>query len=246
MEYVIIIVVSCIATFLSSVSGGGASMINIPAYLMLGIPFPLASVMQKASSTCWVLPASYNYLKKRKIDWSFIVYGSLIGLLGVWLGVKTILSVDQRILEIVIGILILLLVVYSFFKKEFGVVEKVTSKIQKTFSYPWMFLFGFYEALFGAGNGVFFSAVTVQTRGYDLARALGHYYAIVFPWVLFACILLMTKGYIDMYYIISAVAGSLVGGWYGSKLGSMKGSKFIRYIFIAMGFVLGLKLLIGI
>ena len=102
-------------------SGGGASVINIPVFLWLGIHLPLAMATQKVSSTFWVLPASYNFLKGRKVDWPFLITFALIGLVGAYLGVLVILQTNQRIMELVIGILILALVAYTYLKKDEGI-----------------------------------------------------------------------------------------------------------------------------
>lgn len=67
-DIVIVFLVSFAATALSSMSGGGASVITIPALLLMGVSFPLATAAQKVCSTFWVLPAAYNYLKDRKVD----------------------------------------------------------------------------------------------------------------------------------------------------------------------------------
>ncbi|MFH0770105.1 MAG: hypothetical protein V1926_01875 [Candidatus Peregrinibacteria bacterium] len=41
MKFLAIFCVTLFATFLSAMSGGGASTINLPVFLLLGIPFPL-------------------------------------------------------------------------------------------------------------------------------------------------------------------------------------------------------------
>jgi len=66
---------------LSSMSGGSVSVINIPVLLSLGILFLMATAAKKVSSSFWVLLASYNYLKDRKVDWRFLLLLSIIGLI---------------------------------------------------------------------------------------------------------------------------------------------------------------------
>lgn len=65
---VILFLTAIVATALSSMSGGGASVITIPVTMLLGYSFPLALAAQKIASIFWVLPAAYNYLKDRKFD----------------------------------------------------------------------------------------------------------------------------------------------------------------------------------
>ncbi len=243
----IIFTTSIIATALSSMSGGGASMINIPVFLALGIPFPLAMVAQKISSAFWVLPASRNYLKGRKIDWVFLILFALIGLVGVYIGVQFIIQVNKEIMERVIGVLILSLVIYTYFKKDVGVSEhKVYSKFRQRLSYVFALILGFYESIFGSGNGIMFSMVAFYTRGFDFVDALGYYFSVAFPWVVFAAILLVSKGYFSWSVVIPAVLGSFIGGYIGSKYARYKGNEFIKMMFIVIGGILGFKLVLGI
>src|SRR3990167_3631293 len=109
MEIVIILLTTFVSTVLSSMSGGGASIINLPVFLLLGISFPTGVSIQKISSAFWVLPAAYNFLKDRKIDWVFLFLFSLIGLIGAYFGVIAAININQRYLEIAIGVLIICL-----------------------------------------------------------------------------------------------------------------------------------------
>ncbi|KKQ60591.1 MAG: hypothetical protein US81_C0016G0020 [Parcubacteria group bacterium GW2011_GWE2_38_18] len=229
VTFFIIFITSLIATALSSMSGGGASVINIPVLLSLGIPFPMATAAQKVSSSFWVLPASYNYLKDRKVDWRFLLLFSTIGLIGVYAGVAVIMQTNQRLLQIIIGILILLLVAYTYFKKDVGLDEKkVYSKLRRSIAYVFALILGFYESFFGSGNGIMFSIVTA------------------FPWCVFAAGLLIYKGNFSWAIMTPIVLGSLIGGQIGSRYAKYKGNKFIKLMFVIIGSILGIKLLVGI
>ncbi|MFZ2149550.1 MAG: sulfite exporter TauE/SafE family protein [Minisyncoccia bacterium] len=247
LHFLIILVTAFVSTALSSMSGGGASVINIPVLLFLGIPFPVATVSQKISSAFWVLPASFNYLKGRKVDWKFLIIFGLIGLVGVYAGVQFVVSVNGRLLEFIIGALILILVTYTFFRKDIGLSEqKIYSKFRQSLAYVFALILGFYESIFGAGNGIMFAMTTFYTRGFDFMDALGYYFSVAFPWVVFAAFLLIRKGFFDIHVAIPIVIGSLIGGYVGSKYAKYKGNKFIKMMFIIIGSILGLKLLFGL
>ncbi|MFA6255431.1 MAG: sulfite exporter TauE/SafE family protein [Patescibacteria group bacterium] len=245
-DILIIFLTSLIATALSSMSGGGASVINIPVLLWLGAPFPLAMSAQKVSSVFWLLPAAYNYLKGRKINWSFLVIFSLLGLIGSYVGVVFIIKINQRVMEIIVGLLILLLVIYTYFEKDAGLTEsKVYSKTRQIMAYPFALILGFYESIFGSGNGILMAMITFYTKGFDFIDALGYYFAIAFAWVIFAAGLLIAKGYFSWSIIIPIVVGSVIGGYIGSKYAKYKGNKFIKMVFVIFGSILGIKLLLG-
>ena len=247
MEIFIILITTFVSTLLSAMSGGGASIINLPVFLMLGIPFPTGVSIQKISSAFWVLPAAYNFLKDRKIDWLFLIMFSAIGLIGAYIGVVAAITINQRYLEIAIGILIIFLVIYTYFNRGLGMKEKKRYPFwKKLLSYPFAILMGFYESIFGAGNGIIMTIVTFFTRGFDFIDALGYYFAIAFLWVIFAAILFINKGYYDFRLTVPAVIGSLIGGYVGSKYAKYKGNKFIKLMFLLVGGILGIKLIFGL
>lgn len=228
-------------------SGGGSSIINLPVLLWLGVPFPLAVASGQVNSTFWVLPAAYNYLKDKKIDWIFLITFSVIGLIGAYFGVEVVINTNSRTLETVIGILILLLVTYTYFQKGIGLSEiKTYSTTRQTLAYPFALLLGFYESVFGSGNGIAFSILTFYTKGFDFVEALGYYFAVAFPWVIFASFLFIEKGFYSLEIMLPAILGSVIGGFVGSKYAKYKGNRFIKLMFVAVGGFLGLKLLFGI
>lgn len=247
VEPVWIFLTAVLATTISSMSGGGSSVIAIPIFLSMGIPFPMATAMQQLNSTFWVLPSAYNYLKGRKIQWLFLIIYAAIGMVGAYFGVLTVTSFNQQILQRIIGVIILLLILFINIQKQFGLQEhQVRSKLRGQLVYLFALPMGFYEGLFGSGNGLFFSIISAYTKGFDLIDALGHYFAFAFPWVLFAALTLILKGYFDLNLMIPAVLGSLTGGYMGSKFARLKGNKFIKVVFTISGIVLGLKLLLGL
>ena len=227
-------------------SGGGASVITIPALLLMGYSLPLATAAQKVASFFWVLPAARNYLKDRKVDWYFLIIFSLVGLLGVYFGTSIVIYANPRVMQLVIGILILILVAYTFFKKDAGLIEKKEySKTKKVISYFFAPLLGFYEGVFGSGNGIIFSILTFNTRGFDFVDALGYYLAVVFPWELFAIIIFISKGYLNWSVMIPTIVGSVIGGYVGSRYAKYKGNSFIKIMFVIVGSILGIKLFLG-
>ena len=195
----------------------------------------------------WVLPAAYNYLKGKKVDWNFLILFSVIGLIGVYVGVLAVVTIDQRLVSIVVGTLILVLVLYVLLKKEIGLVEKkVYSRLRQSLSYLFSLILGFYESFFGSGNGILFSIVAFKTRGFDFINALGYYYAVAFLWEVFAVLLFLYKGYFSLAVMIPTIIGSVIGGYVGSRYARYKGNKFIKLMFAVVGSILGIKLLLGL
>ena len=248
MEELLVFTVSLIAAGLASMSGGGASVLVIPMFLWMGLSLPLATSIQKVNSIFWVIPASYNYLHDQKVNWKFFFLFAGIGLIGIYFGVMTVIHIDQEILKVVIGIIILILVTYTFLNKNLGLqkVEVHKKSVWKRIEYPTALLLGFYEGIFGSGNGMALSVLTMHSRGFDMITALGYYFGIACIWLIFASALFIAKGFVDVPLMIAGSVGSTIGSYAGSKYAKYKGNMFVKVLFLIVGTLLGLKLVLGV
>jgi hypothetical protein len=247
MELIITFLTSFIATLLSSISGGGSGIITVPIFLALGMPLQLVVNIGSVNGIFWTPLAALNYLRGRKIHWRFIIIFTLIGLVGAYFGAHTLLNIDLRVFEIIVGLLIVSMVIFNYFKKDLGLYKKpVYSTFRQLLAYPFGLILGFYEGFFGAGNGILFSMVSFYTRGFDFIDALGSYYAISFSWCLLSAVILIRQGFFDINIMFVAIAGSIIGGYTGSRYARYKGNKFIKISFVVIGGILGLKLLLGL
>src|SRR3989344_3029172 len=86
-----------ISTTLSSMSGAGSEMIMFPVFISLGMPIPLIISTAFTSNFLWLLPAAYNYLKERVVDWKFVIGFSGVGLIGSYFGISFIENIDQHV-----------------------------------------------------------------------------------------------------------------------------------------------------
>ncbi len=248
LQDILIFAIAFVAAGLSSMSGGGAGVILFPVLLSMGVSYPLVAAVSSVNSAAWVLPAARNYLKGgRKIHWPLVAIFSIVGLIGCYAGVIFAIDVNQRILAIVVGIIIVFLAVYTYFRKGFGLSEHhVYSRFRQAIAWPFALVLGFYETVFGSANGIMFTSLTVHTNGFDFKDGLAHYYLISFSWALFAAILFIQRGYYDIPMMIFAATGSVAGAYLGSRHVQKKGNKFIKLLFVIIGGLLGLKMIFGL
>jgi uncharacterized membrane protein YfcA len=240
---IIIFLASLLGTIIGVMSGGGSSIISLPLYLWAGVPLPLAIATHKLYAAFTAPIAARNYLKGLKIDWKFLLIFAGIGLIGAYFGVQFVLAINAETLKTIIGIIIIIFVIYSYFQKDLGLkTKKIQSFTQKNLPYPFALIMGFYEGILGSGNGIAFTILTTYSRGYDMISALGHYNAVAFFWVSFAAILYIQKGFFDPGIMLAAILGASIGGYIGSKYAKHKGNRFIKIVFIIVGLILGLKL----
>ncbi len=219
-------------------------MITVPTWIILGFPLPVALAASQLNGALWTPVAAFNYLKKASIDWPLV--GGLIafGLCGAYCGTRVVFQVDQALLQRIFGLIILMLVILTAFTRNFGLNshEPRTSRVVSSFlALP----LGFYETLFGSGNGMFTSAMLVKTRGFTLTIALGYYYVIAFTWCCLGAFVYIQGGFGDLNLMLPSSLGGVGGAYLGSLIGRKRGPRFVKALFLAMGTFLGLKLAVG-
>ena len=241
----IVFTIGFTAAFFSSMSGCGSGIITLPSWLYLGFPLPVAIACDKVNACFWTVLAARNYLREHRIQWNLLIPTTLIGLLGAYTATLTVISIDEDVLKPIIGGIILFLVGIMALGKEAGLKQRKPRYPAAAITLVGLPL-GYYEAFFGAGNGIFACLALTKLKGFTIITSLGYYYAMAFIWCFFAASLLLGKGFYDIPMIISASIGAACGGHIGSHIGSRKGAGFVKIIFIILGGILGITLLFGI
>ncbi len=128
---------------------------------MLGFSLPVAMATNTLAGAMWTLVAARNYLRGHTVDWRLIAGMAACGLVGAFFGAQVVMHSDPKNMQKIIGVIILTLVVYTFFKKEFGLESKppTTSRLLTSLA---GFPLGFYESFFGSGNSLITSAILTQ------------------------------------------------------------------------------------
>lgn len=237
--------VSFLASLLSSMSGAGASMLTTPVWLSLGFPLPVAISSNQLNGAAWTLLAARNYLKGKEVDWALIRIMVICGLAGAYAGTRIVRGVDPRVLQPIIGTIILSLVVLVACNPSLGRSE-TSPRLSRPATGILAFPLGVYEAFFGSGNGLFTSITLSKARGMSLITALGSYYLLAFFWNGFAVAVYACAGLADASLMLPSTAGSVLGAYLGSRIGRRQGHSLVRAVFLILGGVLGFKLVLGI
>jgi uncharacterized protein len=244
MQIMIVFSVAFLASLLSSMSGAGSAMLTTPVWLSLGFPLPVAIASNQMNGAAWTLIAARNYLKGRTLDWSLIRIMVCFGLAGAYAGTIIVRSVDAHMLQRIIGLIIICLVLVVGLNPSLGKSESepcLSRLVTGVLALP----LGVYESFFGSGNGLFTSILLTKARGLNLLTALGYYYVIAFTWNCFAVTIYTMAGFADSRLMVPSTAGSMLGAYFGSRIGRRKGYGLVRAVFLTVGGILGAKLALG-
>jgi uncharacterized membrane protein YfcA len=236
--------IAFLATLLASMSGGSASLLTTPAWLALGFSLPTAIGADKLAATLWGAVSARNYLRARPVDRPLLGAMVVVGLLGAVLGTLVTTSLRPQLLRPVVGGLILAAAVAVALRPRFGL-EVRAPRLSRGAAAAAALPLGFYEGLLGSGNSVLSTLVLASGRGLDLPAALGHYYALGSAWCGLAAASYAMQGFFDPGLALPVVAGGVLGGYAGSRIGSAGGGRLVRVVFIAAGLGMGGVLLLG-
>lgn len=225
-------------------SGGSSSLLTTPTWIALGVPLPVAVGTDKIAGTFWTLVGARNYLHRRPIDWPLLLGMIGAGIVAAVLGALVTAAVDPERLERIVGAIILVVVVGVGLRPAFGAVE-TAPRLGRGPLVALAVPLGFYEGLLGSGNSIVTTLLLCAGRGFDLLRALGHYYLIAAAWCGVAATTYWARGAFDATLAVPATAGAVVGGYLGSRLGNRFGARVVRGIFLLAGTILATKLLLG-
>lgn len=244
MRSLLVLGIAFTGSLLGSMSGGSSSALTMPAWLALGVPLPTAVATDKVAGVLWTLLGARNYLRGRAVDWRLIGGMLVPGLLAAWFGAALTVRLNPALLKHFVGGMILLLIGVMLRRPRLGAVPQephLSRTVMSAAAVP----VGFYEGLLGSGNGLVASILFCWGRGFDILGALGHYYILAFAWSGLAAVSYVSHGYHDVALMVPATIGASAGGYLGSRVASLKGTAFVRGLFVVVGGALGIKLLLG-
>lgn len=248
VEQVVLLVVSVAANFLSSLAGGGAGLIQLPALLFMGLPFATALATHKIASVALGVGASMKHGRSGNVEWRFAAYILACGLPGVVAGANVALRLPEFWARLALGLLTIGLAFYSIFKPTLGQVYAASNRTRYGYLVGGMGLFavGFLNGSLTSGTGLFVTIWLVSWFGLDYKRATAYTMILVgMFWNGAGAITLTLLTPPQWSWMPMLLLGSVVGGYWGAHIASSKGNPLIKRIFEGVTLLVGLSLIIN-
>lgn len=219
--------------FLDSTVGAGGS-VSIPSLIFLGLPAPVAIATDRLGSVGQTAAALLKFWKSGKIRWEYIPIFIVVSLIGTGIGAKILLSIDPKILQKLVGAILLILLPITFLKKDIGVVRSAVNNFKKGVGLSIYFVLTIFNGFLGVGTGGIAYYNSLFFFGFTLIEANA---TNVIPWFLlsvFSLVIYTRGGIVD--YRIGAVllVGMTIGGYIGAHIALKKGEVWIRRLFVAV------------
>lgn len=245
-EQCILFLVSLAANTFSALSGGGAGLIQFPVLIFLGLSFSVALATHKVASVALGLGAVLRYLRISKLERQFVLLLLFAGVPGVILGGNIILLMPERWAQIALGVLTGSLGVYSMIKPTLGQDYRPCHREMHgmLLGAVMLFFLGFLNGSLTSGSGLFVTIWLISWFGMDYQRAVAYTLIMVgLFWNGAGAITLGMLGDIRWDWLPALLAGSLLGGYFGSHMALKYGNRWIKRCFEIVTVLIAIKLI---
>ena len=238
MEHYILVLL-CIAAFLAGFVDaivGGGGLIQTPMGLILLPNLPVANVVGslKIPSFSGTFFAALQYLEKIEMNWKLLLIMMTLAIPSAFAGSTLLTHVSNDFMKPLLLVILSLLVVYTFAKKNFGQhTDKSHSSAQQIlYAVLISFFIGFYDGFIGPGTGSFLVLAFITLLGFDFLQASANAKMVNLATNFGSITLFVIKGKIIWSIAIPMAICNAAGGFIGAKLAISKGNKFIRIFFL--------------
>lgn len=241
-KLLLLLIIAIIANTLSAMAGGGAGLLQLPILLFMGLPFGIALATHKIATVALGIGSTLRYRKERLLDLKFSLIILAFGLPGVILGATTILTINDAVATIALGILTLGLGLYSYFKPELGQTHQAKNQQGSGLLFGGIVIFfiGFINGSLTSGTGLFATLWFVHWFGLDYKRAVAMTMVLVgFFWNGTGAFTLALLSEVQWLWVIPLVIGSLIGGYLGANIAIEKGNLLIKRLFEGLTLITG-------
>lgn len=229
----VLFVAGALAGFVDSIVGGGG-LISVPAMLLTNLPPSVALGSNKLSSVFGALTASIAYARSGVVEWPLVKKLMPITFVGSLLGTWLVISIPPLYLKPIIIVLLVSVLLFVLFKKDWGTVTTYAGASQKKLLLLALgaLTIGFYDGFVGPGTGTFLIFMFIYA-GFNFLYSSGNAKLLNFTSNLGSLILFLALGHVDYVLGLSAGAGQIIGATLGSRLAIKKGVGLVRFVFIA-------------
>ena len=210
--YLAVIAAGLFAGFVNTLAGSG-SLITLPLLMFLGLPANVANGTNRIGVLVQSLVSSISFRKQKLYTVDEGLWMSVPAVAGALLGSLIAVRINERIMELMIGGLLVIMFFIILYKPEQWVRDHAHSAaMRRRWWVPVVFFFiGIYGGFIQAGVGFFLLGALVLGAGMGLTRANAHKVLIVAAMTTIALIVFILSDQVYYLYGIIIAIGQGIG-----------------------------------
>lgn len=234
-----------LAGLIDAIAGGGG-VITLPTLFFMGLPPGQVVATNKLLAIFGSASSTYQYFRKGKIELKLVWRLAIIALLGSALGAQLVLGFkDQDAFRLIIAGLVILVGILVVTNKRMGLENHYEGLTPRTLIIGGLgsLVIGMYDGFFGPGTGTFLMFLFVRYLKFDFVVGSGNARFINFITNLGAFITFLISG--KMVWMIGLPMGvaNALGATLGARLAILKGSTFVKVIYLLIVLLVVARLL---
>jgi uncharacterized membrane protein YfcA len=230
-----------ISGFINVVAGGG-SVLTIPGLIYTGLEATVANGTNRIAVLFQSIVAVGALWNEIKNNLKFYFKLSLYTLPGSIAGALLAVKVSNKILEIVIGIVMILIIISVIYPVKKTKNIQSSEKISPAIGIM-LFLTGIYGGFLQIGVGFILMAIFHRIMKFDLVRVNIMKVFVVTLFTLPALLVFIINGKVVFLPGIVLALGNGMGAWISAKISLKKGENFIRFFLIVASLLISMQLL---
>ncbi|HBY94307.1 MAG TPA: hypothetical protein DEP84_10160 [Chloroflexi bacterium] len=234
------------AGFINTLAGSG-SLITLPLLIFMGLPANVANGTNRVGVLLQTAAGVEGFRRQGVLHVRSALWLALPAVLGSILGARIAVNLDERTMERVIGVIMLIMLVVILVRPQQWLEGHPGARIE---GLDWkqfilFFAIGVYGGFIQAGVGIFLLAGLVLGSGFDLVRANGVKNLIVFIFTFFALAVFVLNGQVVWSLGLIVSVGQVAGAWFGAHFAVEKGAVWVRRLLIVV-IVVSIVRLLGV
>ena len=242
----ILVLVGIVTGFINVMAGSG-SFLTLPVMIFLGIPAPIANGTNRIAIFFQNIVSSRSFYKHKMLPVKTALMLSVPSILGSLLGAWIAVDMDKKMMETIIGVIMLIMLFFIFYKPEKWLKSHKSNENQEIIIKKWhylvFFLIGIYGGFIQAGVGIFLLSALVLAAEFDIVKANAIKAFINLLFTPFALFVFIINNQVDYGAGLILSVGSIIGAFIATKSAVKWGAVYVRWILIVVIFGSSVKLL---
>ena len=240
-DYILVFFIGIITGIINIIAAGGSFLI-LPVLIFMGLSPNVANATNRLGIILQNLTGSFQFKKNNYFDKKKAISLTIPSILGAILGAFIAVDINETLMKNIISIVMLLTLVFLFVKPQKWIDNQGNNPKPYWIEFIAFFITGIYAGFIQAGAGFFLLTSLVLCSNFNLDKANAYKVLITLFSNILAIAIFSTHQMINWEVAIILGAGSIIGGFWGSKLSIKGGSKFIRLFICIMIILASLKL----
>ena len=236
----LVLVISGVIVGFINTLAGGATIISITTFMVLGLPLPMANGTNRVPVVLQNLTSCVTFFRKRLLDMRTGVRLAVPTIVGNVAGSQIASTVDEGVFRICLGVVLLMVLGFMAFSSEKrlkGSGERGGPIVIRPWHYVWFLAIGFYSGYIYVGLGYLILAVAMMSMKLDLVRANALKGFIVLVSTPFALAVFILNGQVNYLYGLVHAVGNVIGAYVASAYAVGWGVRFLRLFMVVVTIV---------